>query len=98
MSSGDGVERITPFSNSPIAFGACVFLATTKAISGSRRPTKTISPSRISRAAAATISSLSVYSAVGFELSAVDVDIQEFAKLLAADFQLEASSYKLLAC
>src|SRR4051794_39276593 len=44
-----------------MAFGACVFFATTNAISGSRMPTKTISPSLISRAAATTMSSLSVY-------------------------------------
>src|SRR5215471_2404599 len=60
MSSGEGVERTTPFSNSPTALGACVFLATTKAISGNRMPTKTTSPSLISRAAAATMSSLRV--------------------------------------
>src|SRR5579872_5383124 len=48
-----------------MALGACVFLATTKAMSGSRMPTKTTSPSLISRAAATTMSSLSVYRAVG---------------------------------
>ena len=57
ISSGEGVLRITPFSNNPTAFGACVFFATTNAISGSRIPTKTISRSRISRAALTTISS-----------------------------------------
>src|SRR5438270_6692470 len=57
MSSREGVVRTTPFSNNPTALGACVRFATTKAISGSRMPTKTTSWSRISRAAAATMSS-----------------------------------------
>src|SRR2546428_5861094 len=46
-----------PSSKMPTAAGACVRLATTNAISGRRIPTKTTSPSRISRAACATISS-----------------------------------------
>jgi len=46
-----------------MAVGACVFLATTKAMSGRRMPTKTTSRSRISRAAAATMSSESVQAA-----------------------------------
>ena len=58
---GDGVERITPFSNKPTALGACVLFATTNAISGNLIPTKTTSPSLISRAAATTMSSLRVY-------------------------------------
>src|SRR3954471_22730299 len=57
MSSREGVVRTTPFSKSPTALGACVRLATTNAMSGSRMPTKTTSWSRISRAAAATMSS-----------------------------------------
>jgi hypothetical protein len=48
---------MTPFSNNPTAWGACVFFATTNAISGRRIPTKITSPSRISRAALTTISS-----------------------------------------
>ena len=46
-----------PFSKSPVAPGACVRLASANAIMGKRMPTKTSSPSRISRAAAATINS-----------------------------------------
>src|ERR1700756_903004 len=46
-----------PFSKRPIARGACVRRATRNASIGSRIPTKTSSPSRISRAAAATINS-----------------------------------------
>src|SRR5579862_2709874 len=47
-----------PFSKRPIARGACVRRATRNASIGSRIPTNTSSPSRISRAAAATINSL----------------------------------------
>src|ERR1700722_8632304 len=49
-----------PFSKRPIARGACVRRATRNASIGSRIPTNTSSPSRISRAAAATINSLKV--------------------------------------
>src|SRR5882672_2736481 len=56
-SSAAGSSRTIPSSNSPIAFGACVRFATTNAMSGRRMPTKTRSPSRISRAACATMSS-----------------------------------------
>src|SRR5579862_7865324 len=49
-----------PFSKRPIACGACVRRATRNASIGSRIPTNTSSPSRISRAAAATINSLKV--------------------------------------
>src|SRR6266536_6268974 len=52
-----GVSRITPFSKTPTASGACVETASAKASSGSRMPTNTTSPSRISRAAQATMSS-----------------------------------------
>ena len=38
---GSRRDRITPFSNKPTAFGACVFFATTNAIKGRRIPTKT---------------------------------------------------------
>src|SRR5438067_5245210 len=61
MSSREGVVRTTPFSKSPTALGACVRLATTKAMSGSRIPTKTTSWSLISLSAAATMSSPRVY-------------------------------------
>src|ERR1700746_3663243 len=49
-----------PFSKSPMARGAWVRRATRNASIGSRIPTNTSSPSRISRAAAATINSLKV--------------------------------------
>src|SRR4029077_19691150 len=59
-SSLEGVSRMIPFSKRPIARGACVRRATRNASIGSRIPTNTNSPSRISRAAAATINSLKV--------------------------------------
>ena len=63
--SAAGWSRTMPFSKRPIAAGACVRLAKANARSGSRMPTKTRSPSRISRPAAMTISSRSVYSGIG---------------------------------
>ena len=60
IDSRAGQSRMTPFSKIPNALGACSSLATAKPKSGSRMPTKTFSPSRISRAAAATINSLRV--------------------------------------
>src|SRR2546428_2844549 len=48
-------SRISPFSKTPTADGACNSLATAKATSGRRMPTNTTSPSRTSRAAAAII-------------------------------------------
>src|SRR6266536_432208 len=62
--SGAGWSRTMPFSKRPTAPGACVRLAKAKATRGSRMPTKTRSPSWISRPAAMTISSLSVNSAM----------------------------------
>src|SRR5207237_313604 len=59
---GDAVSRMTPASNNPIAPGAWVRLATQKASKGRRIPTNTTSPSRISRAAAATMISPGVNS------------------------------------
>src|SRR5579862_4332987 len=59
-SSLEGLSRMIPFSKRPIARGACVRRATRNASIGSRIPTNTSSPSRISRAAAATINSLKV--------------------------------------
>ena len=53
-----------PFSKSPTARGAWVRFATKNASMGKRMPTNTISPSRTSRAAAATINSLNVYDRV----------------------------------
>ena len=55
--AGAGVARSTPDSKRPTALGAWVSLASWKASSGKRIPTKTTSPSRISREAATTISS-----------------------------------------
>ena len=49
-----------PFSKKPIAFGACKRLASAKASSGSRMPTKMTSPSRIARERATTMSSAGV--------------------------------------
>src|SRR5579884_2118618 len=50
-----GESRTTPFSKSPIARGAWRARARAKPRRGSRIPTKTTSPSRISRAAATTM-------------------------------------------
>src|SRR5215469_17906537 len=58
-----------PFSKRPIACGACVRRATRNASIGSRIPTNTSSPSRISRAAAATINSLKVKPRVALSAS-----------------------------
>src|SRR5438105_13384613 len=52
---------MTPSSNRPIACGAWVRFATTNAMSGRRMPTNTTSPSAISRAAWATITSAGEY-------------------------------------
>src|SRR6266481_4270226 len=62
--SDAGWSRTMPFSKRPTAPGACVRLAKAKATRGRRMPTKTRSPSWISRPAAMTISSLSVKSAM----------------------------------
>src|SRR5439155_3862714 len=59
--SDAGWSRINPTSNRPRALGACALRATAYARIGSRMPTKTRSPSRISREATATISSCGVY-------------------------------------
>src|SRR5207247_3381131 len=56
-----GASRMRPTSNRPRAFGAWLLRATAYARIGSRMPTKTRSPSRISREATATISSCGVY-------------------------------------
>src|SRR5579884_2100666 len=50
-----GASRMTPFSKRPITRGACRARARANPRSGSRMPTNTISPSRISRAAATTM-------------------------------------------
>ena len=55
-----GESRTTPFSKRPTAPGAWVDRARQKARRGSRMPTNTTSPSRISRAAAVTMSSAGV--------------------------------------
>src|ERR1700674_568474 len=52
MKASAGRSRITPFSNSPTALGACVALARPKPSNGRRMPTKTTSPSWISRGVA----------------------------------------------
>src|SRR5260370_13460641 len=59
-----GWSRIRPTSNSPRAVGACELRATAYARTGSRVPTNTRSPSRISREAAATIISCAVWSLI----------------------------------
>src|SRR5260370_11718262 len=56
-----GWSRIRPTSKSPRALAACALRATAYARIGSRIPTNTRSPSRISREATATISSCGVY-------------------------------------
>ena len=56
-----GASRTSPHSKSPTAPGACVARASAKAARGSRIPTKTTSPSAISRAAATIIISRLVY-------------------------------------
>ena len=58
--SDAGWSRINPTSNRPRALGACALRATAYASIGRRIPTKTRSPSRISREATATISSCGV--------------------------------------
>ena len=57
IGSSAGQSRNTPLSKMPMALGACNSLATANPKSGSRIPTNTRSPSRISRAAAMTMSS-----------------------------------------
>src|SRR5438046_3473327 len=59
---------MSPTSNRPRAFGACVLRATAYATMGSRMPTKTSSRSRISRAATAIISSCDVYASLSGEV------------------------------
>src|SRR5207302_211616 len=55
IGAAGGEDRMTPFSNRPTARGACRARARANPRSGRRMPTNTTSPSRISRAAAATI-------------------------------------------
>src|SRR5216683_2187893 len=63
-----GRSRMSPTSNSPRAFGACVSRATAYANIGSRMPTNTRSPSWISREATATISSCAVWASLIAEI------------------------------
>src|SRR2546427_626904 len=65
MKASAGRSRMTPFSKRPTAVGAWVGLASPKPSSGRRMPTKTTSPSPISRAAATTISSFRAQGAAG---------------------------------
>src|SRR5437879_12444993 len=55
IGAAGGEDRMTPFSNRPTARGACRARARANPRSGRRMPTNTTSPSRISRAAAATM-------------------------------------------
>src|SRR5215472_16293305 len=75
--AGAGWSRMRPTSKSPRAVGACELRATAYARIGSRMPTKTRSPSRISREATATINSCGVYRSPIADAQRLDVDSRE---------------------